>query len=362
MKNRNIHIAGAFSLVLAASSPALADTGKCESAGGTGTFTTPFDVDWTKEQNVAGSTYTVTAPASGSGYKMDCTCKARQGINVYYASTTPLRSGHTTGWYQLNDTLDITMQVNDLPGGASLPIPHKTTDAIRGEGYYSDEDNTSLCTADAESAKANAPFFNVGSNTTITLYVKKPFLGRLDIPATQIATVQAGWSNTLAAARTNFGDIAKIYLQGSITVPQNCTINQGNVIQVNLGYIDARRFTTRNQRPDGYTPVQFDVTYDCGDMSAIKNSLYMQISADDVVNTYSLVARRRASDNIPDVGIQVADVDDGNHLLPFSGGTFDINQSGTGTAHLQAFPVNLVGGTLEPGPFKGTATLTVYVR
>ncbi|WP_250909189.1 isochorismatase family protein, partial [Escherichia coli] len=35
--------------------------------------------------------------------------------------------------------------------------------------------------------------------------------------------------------------------------------------------------TARNAMPDGFTPVDFDITYDCGDTSKIKNSLQMRI-------------------------------------------------------------------------------------
>ena len=37
-----------------------------------------------------------------------------------------------------------------------------------------------------------------------------------------------------------------------------------------------QKFTTRNAMPDGFTPVDFDITYDCGDTSKIKNSLQMR--------------------------------------------------------------------------------------
>uniref|UniRef100_UPI001C12F753 fimbrial protein n=1 Tax=Stenotrophomonas maltophilia TaxID=40324 RepID=UPI001C12F753 len=67
-----------------------------------------------------------------------------------------------------------------------------------------------------------------------------------------------------------------------------------------------QKFTTRNAMPDGFTPVDFDITYDCGDTSKIKNSLQMRIDGTTgVVDQYNLVARRRSSDNVPDVGIRI---------------------------------------------------------
>ena len=75
----------------------------------------------------------------------------------------------------------------------------------------------------------------------------------------------------------DFHDLVKLSIQGNLTAPQSCKINQGDVIKVNFGFINGQKFTTRNAMPDGFTPVDFDITYDCGDTSKIKNSLQMRI-------------------------------------------------------------------------------------
>lgn len=70
--------------------------------------------------------------------------------------------------------------------------------------------------------------------------------------------------------------------------------------------------------PDGFTPVDFDITYDCGDTSKIKNSLQMRIDGTTgVVDQYNLVARRRSSDNAPDVGIRIENLGGGVANIPF---------------------------------------------
>lgn len=353
----------AIILCLAAIPTAQAMTyGSCEARGGISSFNTQFSADWTKEQNVAGTTYPIPASASGSGYNLDCTCAASDGVNIYFASTTPLPQGHHSGYFKLNDSLDINMQIADIPGGLTLAVPTVDSAAIKSDGYYRPKDNNSVCTAADESIKTNAPVFSVGSNTTLTLYVTKPFLGELDIPTTHIATVRAAWSNNMSRPQNGYNDIAQLYLQGKIIVPQECVINQGDVIHVDLGFISAEKFTRKNQPPEGYTPVEFNISYDCGDMSAIKNSLYIEVQGEDVVDQVSLVARRRATDNVPDVGIHMEDTTDGSNVMPFIGGVIDIPQSGSGSTQMLAYPVNLVGGQLQPGPFKGTATLTVKVR
>ncbi|STF65136.1 fimbrial protein [Escherichia coli] len=68
-----------------------------------------------------------------------------------------------------------------------------------------------------------------------------------------------------------------------------------------------------------FTPVDFDITYDCGDTSKIKNSLQMRIDGTTgVVDQYNQVARRRSSDNAPDVGIRIENLGGGVANIPFS--------------------------------------------
>ncbi len=161
----------------------------------------------------------------------------------------------------------------------------------------------------------------------------------------------------------DFHDLVKLSIQGNLTAPQSCKINQGDVIKVNFGFINGQKFTTRNAMPDGFTPVDFNITYDCGDTSKIKNSLQMRIDGTTgVVDQYNLVARRRSSDNAPDVGIRIENLGGGVANIPFQNGILPVDPSGHGTINMRAWPVNLVGGELETGKFQGTATITVIVR
>ncbi len=182
----------------------------------------------------------------------------------------------------------------------------------------------------------------------------------MEIPSTHIATLQSAWSSTVGYAKNVYKDIADIYLEGSITVPQSCKINEGDVIRVDLGQISASKFTTKDHMPDGYTPVKFDIVYDCGDASLYQKSdtLELVVQGDDVVSQYVLAARRRESDNVADVGIMMRH----NVNIPMNGGSITLDKSAPGAVQLQAQPINLVGGVLQPGPFHGSVTLTATVR
>lgn len=93
----------------------------------------------------------------------------------------------------------------------------------------------------------------------------------MTIPKTDIAVIKGAWVDGMGSPSTgDFHDLVKLSIQGNLTAPQSCKINQGDVIKVNFGFINGQKFTTRNAMPDGFTPVDFDITYDCGDTSRLK--------------------------------------------------------------------------------------------
>ena len=88
------------------------------------------------------------------------------------------------------------------------------------------------------------------------------------------------------------------------------------------------------------------------------DTLELVVQGDDVVSQYVLAARRRESDNVADVGIMMRH----NVNIPMNGGSITLDKSAPGAVQLQAQPINLVGGVLQPGPFHGSVTLTATVR
>lgn len=161
----------------------------------------------------------------------------------------------------------------------------------------------------------------------------------MTIPKTDIAVIKGAWVDGMGSPSTgDFHDLVKLSIQGNLTAPQSCKINQGDVIKVNFGFINGQKFTTRNAMPDGFTPVDFDITYDCGDTSKIKNSLQMRIDGTTgVVDQYNLVARRRSSDNVPDVGIRIENLGGGVANIPFQNGILPVDPSGHGTVNMRAW-------------------------
>ncbi|EIV2906707.1 fimbrial protein [Citrobacter braakii] len=335
-----------------------ANNGPCVAAG---RFNADVSSDWTQAQNVAGTSLELPTPLTGGAYQISCECGAGSKVALFYTVTSALSgNGQLSGFYHLNDNLDIKTEVDDIPGATAV-LPTNSRPLKENGSYGISSVKGSVCTDDPAENRA-APV-TIGARTRFTLYVTKPFLGELEIPETPIASVRAGWTSTSTPpSMSSLKDIAKLHIQGRITVPQDCKINQGDVIQVDLGYINTSRFTTPNEMPDGYTPVSFDIDYDCGDTSSINNKMEMRIDGDDVLDQYTLVARRREADNIPDIGVRMARIDDTHINIPFTNGLIGIHPSGQGHISLEAWPINLLGGTPAPGKFSGTATITVLVK
>lgn len=86
----------------------------------------------------------------------------------------------------------------------------------------------------------------------------------------------------------------------------------------------------------------------------------MTLEAEDVVDQYYLVGRRRAKDNVADVGITV--LDNSGTSIPFRSGILPMSQNGEVQITLRAYPINLVGGPLDTGEFSGVATLKIDIK
>jgi len=79
-----------------------------------------------------------------------------------------------------------------------------------------------------------------------------------------------------------------------------------------------------------------------------------------VKDQYDLIARRRPSDNVPDIGIKVYNAS--GTAIPFIAGDLPMDQLGSGRISLKAYVINLVGGPLDTGEFDATATLKIDIR
>lgn len=342
--------------------PAIAGTATCEPRNGSATaYDNSILRDLDSNENSRNISIFEPLNSSQQSYQITCNCSptdasSANGVLIMYSLQTTLPLGHDTDYFKINDHLDVKTQVT-IPKNGDVTVPTKK--AVSDGTHHWDKENTGICAQ--QSTQDN---LNTGSQGRLELYITTPFIGEVTIPRTEIARVYASSATVTTTAPPLGPPVAVLYLSGTLTVPQNCEINQGEIISVNFGAIQSSRFTTKNSPPDGYRPVTFDIKYDCTKnglpVIPTNDKLEMILEGQDVENQYYLIARRRPSDNKADIGIVVEDA--GGTYMPFAQGVLPMNQNGLGKITLTATPINLIGGELDTGEFEATATLKVDIR
>lgn len=347
-------------LLFCASPLVYAGNAACNPLGAEGNYDNVRSDDLLAIQNSTGYNYNSPLNAPQNTYQISCDCTdtdafSADGVVVMYTVKTPLASGGN-GRFKLNDHLNVGINI-DLPdsgGELTVPIP-ATSDRL----HHRNTDGTGVCAQ--QEPKAN---INAGSQGSLTIYISKPFIGQLLIPPTVIAEVYASSGNRPISLPPLGAPVARISISGTITVPQSCEINKGEVISVDFGDIAANKFTTFYQPPQGFRDNTFDIKYDCtqNGLPVIPSGtrLTMALEGSDVKDQYFLVARRRASDNVADIGISVLNAT--GTAIPFLAGDLPMDQRGQGSITLKARPINLVGGPLATGDFNASATLKIDIR
>ena len=238
-------------------------------------------------------------------------------------------SGKT--WYNVNEYLDTAVSTK----GRYIPF------ADVGAGTASDN------------GKNMALYF--GTNGYIDVRFKKAFIGTTTFNSLHIADIY------MSKKRGVYSPIPllSVFLSGSVTVPQNCTINAGAVIRVDLGSMYNTDFTTAGQKPASVTPKAVHVPISCNYGASIAN-LTMRVEGTPSQEISSALQ----TDN-KDVGVIVAD-SKGTPLRP---GDFSSNiplsldavdsDNYTSDVMLQVWPISTTGLSPAEGTFTALATLRI---
>ncbi|WP_421589380.1 fimbrial protein [Rahnella aceris] len=311
--------------------------------------------------NERGKKYEKSMNGGMQNYTIACNCtdkdaSSRSGVLLMYTVKTALPKGTEPGYYKINDHIDVKASL-DLPPATDVPVP--TTKTLGDATHHTDANNNGVCVQ--QNTRAS---LDIGSQGSLTFYITTPFIGELDIPRTEIAEIYLSSGTAIVTAPPLGSPVARVYVSGKLTVPQSCEINKGETITVNFGAIATNKFTTLNQPPRGFIPVTFNITYDCTANGLPKipagTQLAMLLKGDDLTDQYTLVARRRPSDNKADIGIRVENAN--GTAIPFESGNLPMNQNGMGNISMTAYPINLIGGGLDTGEFSGMATLKIDIR
>lgn len=296
-------------------------------------------------KNVPGTTIpekTLTAPSSEMD--LSCPCTGSGNYSIYLFGDTTLSGGERAGNYTYLD----------MPGNEYLQVGVNVY--TQNQGYISVPFSSGV----AASGTHKCGTFSIktgGSNTgggiKVSLRIKKPFVGQSMISPVIVASTY--WTIG-SSADASHGAVAttNILVNGTVTVPQNCVINSGTQVVVDLGQFYSGDFDTAGQKPARYTPKTFNVPIQCNDVSASANlTLRVQgsVSAD--------IPAALQSDNA-DVGVVIEDSNgtiltpnDSSSLIPFM---LDSNNSANIT--LRTYPVSTTGNI----PAEGLFTALAYLR
>jgi type 1 fimbria pilin len=298
------------------------------------------------DNNITGYVYpsqTVTAP--DANITMICDCPDTANYNYFWLWVdTTLPFAQTVGnfnYYNIpgNDYLQIGMIINSPEGNKTVPFG-----PVHNSAYSYRCDGSSVIATGGT---------HTGSILTASFRIRKPFIGTSVINNVLIAS---SYWNIGNVADTSHSPIpsTNLYLNGTITVPQNCTVNAGTEVVVDLGSIYTGDLKNIGQKPDNYTPKSFNVPIKCNDISAAAN-LTLRIQGTSSTGFSDALQ----SDNT-DVGVVITNShgdimrpNDSSSLIPF---TLDSNSSANIT--LQAYPVSTTGNT----PAEGLFTTLAYLR
>ncbi|WP_159872597.1 MULTISPECIES: fimbrial protein [unclassified Raoultella] len=327
-----------------------ADDGFCSLASGPSTASYDFsNMSVTDpEKNIPGTALSTGNLNSGvQNAKMTCTCSGGPYRNIWLWGDTTLSNPQTVDdyiYYDIpgNKEMQVATKIFTRTGYSSVPFGPKKN--------YSDTDQYNCNTTMDLSLGGN----NTGGVIQVSVRLKKSIVGQSTINNVLVASTYWNMGDT---GGTSHGPVAttNIYLNGTVTVPQNCVINAGTQVVVDLGALYATDFKVAGQKPDNYTSKQINIPIKCNDMSATAN-LTMRIEGSPSTNIPNAIQ----SDN-KDVGVVVTN-EDNVPLIPNNSSSivpFKLDESYRSNVTLYAYPVGTTGNIPKEGVFTTLAYLRV---
>lgn len=271
------------------------------------------------------------------GYTENCSCTSGNH-SWYWTTTTSLPSAEGDNWFVYSDYLDVRLWIQDPNwSGGKMAVPFSNVFTLAA---------TSICNQN----------LNYGSNATgshglLDLRIRKPFIGTVVLPTYTLASLYSclatdNTCNAQGAPTINYS------LSGTVTVPQNCTIDAGQIITIDFGNIWSGKFTTKGKKPDGVNPVTKQISVKCNSGVEAMANLTVRFQGTADANYSDAIS----SDN-SDVGVVVTDSNDNviepnTGLIPFS------LENSQATVSFKAYPVSTTG----KAPTEGKFTSLAYIR
>lgn len=284
-------------------------------------------------------------------YTMTCDCDPIEENNNpdkddYFKTSTGLQLGHNDGtlqFYKINDYLEVSTSIW-INGYRQAYVPSPFID-IDNE-MTKNVDTSYRCLG---SPKTSLTTWLSGSRGQLWLYITKPFVGTTYIDNVRVVDLYG----TTIPGSYGGAPLSSIWVNGQVTVPQNCEINAGQIITVDFGKIWSGDFTTKGQKPDGYVAKNIKASMKCNNINAYTNltiRFQSEISSDypDAIKT-----------NNPDIGVEIID-DNGHLVLPNTGLIpFHIDDKYEANVTFKAQPISTTGNPPSAGQFQAQAYIRV---
>ncbi|MBU9843755.1 fimbrial protein [Rahnella ecdela] len=285
------------------------------------------------EKNVAGQMLD-NADSWNVGGRIPVKCDEPSGPRYRrFTASSPLPASENDGtrqWYRITDYLDTAINIA-VQGNRYVPFKN-----VRGGGANDAAGNTSM---------------PAGATGYLDLKIMKPFIGTTSFSNVIVAEIFLSKQSGTYSPEP----IARITLSGKVVVPQNCTINAGTVMSVNLGTLYSSDFKTAGEMPAGYTPRTLTFPVKCSGVEAYAN-LTLRLQG----TTSAGVINALQSDN-QDIGVVITD-ETGNPVIPndqSSAISFDLDENFESNVTLHAYPVGTSGNIPAEGPFTTLAYLRI---
>lgn len=332
-------------------------TGWCESSSGTRNY--PFVVNKTIDSpdNNQQGTIIESQWSSSGNYNATCDCDNTnyRGYNYLSATTGDLTqkgtfsedrdNGHMYYYVLIPGKLEIgteTFVAGKL--NQYIPVPFSAVSNL--------DPGAGGCTGAAMLGMA------AGNKGSVRIYITHPLVGEVVIPQTTIVNLYISKSASSSGDNIPPGvpPVSRVTISGTITVPQSCSINAGQIIEVKLPDILGKDIRNLGDSPQE-AHVTTHVNLTCSNVANGTNLSLSLAGANDPHNSDYL-----QTDN-ENIGIRISDKND-NTIVPNGSAELPVDdyQDGSGSSTFTAAPVNTTGKIPHTGQYQATATLEVQIR
>lgn len=185
------------------------------------------------QDNVAGRVIASAYSWTLSGYTENCACTGTNQNSWYWTTTTNLPSAGTDNWLIYSDYLDIRLWIQDSHWsglGKAVPFTNQITSTAASENK---------CNVDV-----NFWPTATGSHGVLDLRIRKPFVGTVTLPSSLVISSLYSCMASDNTCDARGSPTINYRMSGTVTVPQNCTLDAGEIVTIDFGNIWSGKFNT----------------------------------------------------------------------------------------------------------------------